>query len=82
MALMAYLRKHNLLDGDFLRDAVQLLMQQLIEVEVSEQIGADLYERSPERVNQRNGYRAREWETRVGQIPLRIPKLWVSPISM
>jgi putative transposase len=75
MALMEYLRKHDLLEGDFLREAVQLLMQQLIELEVSEQVGAGHYERSPERVNRRNGYRRREWETRVGQIPLRIPKL-------
>lgn len=75
MALMEYLRKHDLVESDFLRDAVQLMMQQLIELEVSEQIGAGQYERSPERVTRRNGYRPRQWETRVGQIPLRIPKL-------
>jgi putative transposase len=75
MALMEYLRKHDLLEGDFLREAVQLLVQQLIELEASEQIGAGRYERGPDRVNHRNGYRARQWETRVGQIPLRIPKL-------
>lgn len=75
MALMAYLRKHDLLEGDFLREAVQLLMQQLIELEASEQIGAGRYERSPDRVNHRNGYRPRQWETRVGEVPLRIPKL-------
>jgi transposase-like protein len=75
MALMDYLRKHDLVESDFLRDAVQLLMQQLIELEVSEQVGAGQYERSPERVTRRNGYRPRQWETRVGQIPLRIPKL-------
>ena len=40
MALMEYLRKHDLVEGDFLRDAVQLMMQQLIELEVSEQVGA------------------------------------------
>jgi putative transposase len=75
MALMEYLRKHDLLESDFLRDAVQLLMQQLIELEVSEQVGAEYHERSPDRVTRRNGYRRRQWETRVGQIPLRIPKL-------
>ena len=75
MALVDYLRKHDLLETDFLRDAVQLLMQQLIELEVSEQIGAARYERHPERVTQRNGYRPRSWDTRVGSIPLRIPKL-------
>jgi putative transposase len=75
MALMEYLRKHDLLEGDFLRVAVQLLVQQLIELEASEQIGAGRYERGADRVNHRNGYRARQWETRVGQNPLRIPKL-------
>jgi putative transposase len=76
MALMALLRKHNLeMDGDFLREAVQLLMQQLIELEASEQIGAGRYERTASRQTQRNGYRPRSWETRVGEVPLRIPKL-------
>jgi transposase-like protein len=75
MALIDYLRKHDLMETDFLREAVQLMMQQLIELEVSEQIGAGYYERNPERVTQRNGYRPRQWETRVGEIPLRIPKL-------
>ena len=46
-----------------------------MELEVSEQIGAERYQRSPERVTQRNGFRERTWETRVGEIPLRIPKL-------
>lgn len=76
MALMELLRKHELdIDGDFLREGVQLLMQMLIELEASEQIGAGRYERSSERVTQRNGYRARLWETRVGEVPLQIPKL-------
>lgn len=76
MALMDLMRKHNLeLDGDFLREAVQLLMQRLIELEASEQIGADLYERTATRQTYRNGYRQRIWETRVGEVPLRIPKL-------
>ncbi len=72
---MEYLRKHKLLDGNFLREAVQLLMQQLIEMEVSDQVGTGRYECSVDRVTQRNGYRTRQWETRVDQIPLRIPKL-------
>lgn len=76
MALMALLRKHNLeMDGDFLREAVQLLMQRLIELEASEQIGAGPYERTASRQTYRNGYRPRSWETRVGEVPLRIPKL-------
>ncbi len=76
MALLDYLRKQGLsLDGDFLREAVQVMMQALVEVEVSERVGAEPYERSAERRTHRNGYRTRLWETRVGEIPLRIPKL-------
>jgi putative transposase len=76
MALMELSRKHELdIDGDFLREGVQLLMEMLIELEASEQIGAGRYERSSERVTQRNGRRMRLWETRVGEVPLQIPKL-------
>ena len=62
-------------DVDFLRESVQLLTQMVIELEAEEQIGADKHERTPKRNNQRNGYRKRNWETRVGEIELRIPKL-------
>jgi transposase-like protein len=62
-------------DADFLREGVQLLSQMLMEVEVEQQIGASKHERTPERSNQRNGYRDRTWETRVGEIELAIPKL-------
>jgi len=76
MALMQHLRKLGVdQDPDFLREGVRVLLQALIEVEVSEQIGAQPYERSPARNNQRNGYRERIYETRVGEVPLRIPKL-------
>ena len=76
MALMQQLRKLGVdQDPDFLREGVRVLLQALIEVEVSEQIGAQPYERSPARTNQRNGYRERMYETRVGEVPLRIPKL-------
>ena len=37
--------------------------------------GAEYGERSPERVTQRNGYRSRAWDTRVGTMELHIPKL-------
>ena len=60
---------------DVLREGVRLLAEALMELEVSEQVGAGRYERTPERKTYRNGYRERVWETRVGQIPLRIPKL-------
>jgi putative transposase len=76
MALLELLRQYQ---GDraldVLREGVRLLAEALMELEVSEQVGAGRYERTPERKTYRNGYRERVWETRVGQIPLRIPKL-------
>jgi len=76
MALMELLGKHELgIDSDFLREGVQIMMQMLIELEAGQQIGAGRYERKPERVTHRNGHRSRLWETRVGEVPLRIPKL-------
>ena len=76
MTLLEYLRKVGVdPEGDFLREGAQLLAQLAIELEAEEVIGAGRYERSPNRKNHRNGYRDRMWETRVGEIPLRIPKL-------
>ncbi len=62
-------------DVDFLREAVQVLSQELMEVEVEAHLGADRYERTSERTGQRNGYRERPWDTRVGTIPLRVPRV-------
>ncbi len=62
-------------DMDFLREAVRMLAQELMELEVTRQIGAERHERTSERVTYRNGYRTRAWDTRVGTIDLRIPKL-------
>jgi transposase-like protein len=76
IALSEYLRKTGLsLDGDFLRQAVQYLMQQLIELEAAEHIGAGRYQRTSTRTTQRNGHRARGLDTRVGELSLRIPKV-------
>ena len=60
---------------DPLREIVRWTIQELMEAEVSAQIGAGRYERSGERVTQRNGYRSRPWDTRVGTLELQIPKL-------
>ena len=61
---------------DVLRESVAWLVAELIEAEVSAQVGAAHGERAPERrVTQRNGYRPRQWDTRVGTIELAIPKL-------
>jgi transposase-like protein len=47
-----------------------------MEVEVSQQIGAERGERRPDdRMTHRNGYRPRRWDTRAGEIELQIPKI-------
>ena len=60
---------------DLIRDAVQLVLQELIEVEATEQIGAARYERIDTRVTERNGSRPRLLTTQAGDVELRIPKL-------
>jgi putative transposase len=76
VALMEYLRNLGAdLDGEFLRESIHLLSELLMELEVEQLTGAKKYERTPERRKRRNGYRERTWETRVGEIDLRIPKL-------
>ena len=60
---------------DPLRQIVRWAVQELMEAEVAAQIGAGRYERNDERVTQRNGYRGRPWDTRVGTLELQIPKL-------
>src|SRR5215207_9034172 len=62
-------------DVDALREGVRVLAQAVMETEVSGQIGAVPYERSSERSAYRNGYRTRRWDTRVGTIKLKIPKV-------
>ena len=62
-------------DLDFLREAVAVLAEAVMEAEVAEQAGAAYGERSPERITRRNGYRPRRWVMRAGSIELQIPKL-------
>ena len=63
-------------DGvDLIRDAVRLVLQELIELEATEVIGAKPYERTEARVNERNGHRPRVLSTQAGDIELKIPKL-------
>ncbi len=76
MALAGLVRKAELeRDVDFLREGVRVLSQALMEVEVSQQIGAERYERTAERSGQRNGYREWDWDTRVGTIGLQVPRV-------
>ncbi len=62
-------------DPEFLRDGIRLLAQELMDAEVTQLVGAGPYERSESRATHRNGYRDREWDTRVGTVELQIPKL-------
>ena len=58
-----------------IRDAVELVLQELIEAEAAEAIGAGRYERSDTRVTERNGHRPRLLATQAGDVELKIPKL-------
>jgi transposase-like protein len=60
---------------DLIRESVRMVMQELIEAEATEQIGAARYERSESRSNERNGARSRLLATQAGDVELRIPKL-------
>jgi len=57
------------------RELLAFAAQRMMAAEVDELTGAPAGVRSAERVNHRNGYRERGWQTRVGQIDLAIPKL-------
>jgi putative transposase len=66
--------------ADVIRESVAVMVGELIEAEVAAMIGAELGERAPERrTAQRNGYRERGWDTRVGELELAIPKLRSGP---
>ena len=62
-------------DAGFLKEGVRVLSQALMEMEVQEHVGAAPHERSAERVGQRNGYRERSWDTRVGTVELKVPRV-------
>jgi putative transposase len=76
MDALAWLRKQLDSDGDdVVREMVREFAQRLMAAEVDVLTGAGWGEVSPERVNHRNGYRTRPFDTRVGSIELAIPKL-------
>src|SRR3712207_4035201 len=62
-------------EADFLRGVAEAVLQLLMEADVEGLIGAGKHERSAERLNWRNGYRDRAFDTRLGTLQLRIPKL-------
>jgi putative transposase len=75
MALTELLRKADAGDAEFLKEGVRVLAQALMELELTQQVGAERYERALTRTGQRNGYREREWDTRVGTIELQVPRV-------
>ena len=60
-------------DGDFLRPIVRTVIQEFLEVEMAEAIGAQKGERVQERLGYRSGYYPRSLITRVGKLELRVP---------
>jgi transposase-like protein len=76
MDVSGWLRKQlEQASPDLLRAMVQEFAEALMSAEVDALCGAGYGERSPERVNRRNGYRGRDWDTRAGSIELAVPKL-------
>ena len=76
MDALGWLRKQLAeANPDLLREMVTTFAEQLMSAEADALCGAPWGERSPERVNRRNGYRERQWDTRAGTIDLEIPKL-------
>jgi putative transposase len=62
--------------ADVIRESVRWMVQEMMDAEVTDLIGAERGERKPdERATHRNGYRPRCWDTRAGEIGLQIPKL-------
>jgi len=76
MDLLELLRKRGV-DGDvdFLLEALRVVADAVMDADVSAKIGAEHGERSSDRLTYRNGYRSRQWDTRVGTMELQIPKL-------
>jgi putative transposase len=61
-------------DADFLREIVQRVLQEVLELEMTEHVGAAPYERTATRTGQRNGYKPRALRTRVGTLNLLVPQ--------
>ena len=61
-------------DADFLRPLMREVVQQVLEAEMDETLGAHKSERTGERVGYRSGYYNRALITRVGKLELRVPQ--------
>ncbi len=62
-------------DTQLLAEMLGFVADRLMALDVDQLCGAGVHERSAERVNHRNGYRTRGWETRAGRVDVKIPKL-------
>jgi transposase-like protein len=60
---------------DVLREVIRQFAQRMMDADVEVACNAGYGEVTPGRVNSRNGYRRREWDTRAGTVELAIPKL-------
>jgi putative transposase len=61
-------------DPSFLKEVVERVLQELLEAEMTEHVGAAPYERTTERTGQRNCYKPRTLRTRVGTLNLLVPQ--------
>ena len=63
------------LDTDLLRQMLKMIAEFMMGLDADRHCGAAFGQKSDQRVNHRNGYRQRRWDTRVGTIPLELPRL-------
>jgi putative transposase len=61
-------------DAHLLKEGVRVPSQALMQMEVEQHVGASRHQRSARRTGQRNGYRERTWDTRVGTVELKMPR--------
>lgn len=73
MALRSLLQKPS--DGDLLREMIGFAADRVIELEMAGLTGPYHGERCESRINPRNGYRKRDWQTHAGTVELRVPRL-------
>lgn len=62
-------------DADLVREMLAFAAERMMDLEIEAKTGAPAGTRSPDRLNHRNGYRDRNWDTRAGRIELAVPKL-------
>src|SRR5215217_2212894 len=68
-------------DPSFLKEIVERVIQEMLELQMTEHIGAAPYERTEKRTGQRNGYKPRALRTRVGTLKLLVPQDWEGTFS-